>query len=214
MIFESEKKVLILSAHTDDFEVGMGATAARLVDVGFEVTLAVFCNAWQSLPDGLPKDILFKEQKQAAEVIGINSKDILFFDFPVRCFPEKRQDILEELVQLRRSVNPNLVFGPSQQDVHQDHSTISNEMIRAFKDRTILGYVLPWNILCERREMIVEVEKKHLERKVMAIRSYQSQSKRPYMQPEKIATIVSAGGIDIGVDFAERFEAIRVVDKL
>ena len=34
---------------------------------------------------------------------------------------------------------------PSESDVHQDHQTIYNESIRAFKFSSILGYEMPWN---------------------------------------------------------------------
>ena len=36
---------------------------------------------------------------------------------------------------------------PSLNDIHQDHATIAQEGLRAFKGCTILGYELIWNNL-------------------------------------------------------------------
>ena len=66
-------------------------------------------------------------------------------DFDVRTFPERRQDILELLVALWEEWRPDVVFQPSHHDVHQDHQTIAQEGLRAFKRTTIFGYEVPWN---------------------------------------------------------------------
>ena len=66
-------------------------------------------------------------------------------DFDVRTFPERRQDILELLVALWEEWRPDVVFQPSLHDIHQDHQTIAQEGLRAFKRTTILGYEIPWN---------------------------------------------------------------------
>ena len=47
--------------------------------------------------------------------------------------------------RLRAEWQPDVVFQPPHHDVHQDHQTIAQEGLRAFKRTTILGYEIPWN---------------------------------------------------------------------
>lgn len=68
-------------------------------------------------------------------------------DFAVRKLSYSRQDVLEELVRLNRSLQPQMVFCPTLGDLHQDHSVVAQEALRAFKTKTILGYEVPWNTI-------------------------------------------------------------------
>jgi len=79
---------LLLSAHTDDCELGMGGTIARLVEAGYAIRWLTFCNAWQSLPDGFDRSTLIKEQRSAASAFGVPQSDVVMGDIPVRRFPE------------------------------------------------------------------------------------------------------------------------------
>jgi LmbE family N-acetylglucosaminyl deacetylase len=104
-----------------------------------------FSTCSQSLPKGLPADTLITECRAATTALGI--KEVIFFDFEVRQFSTHRQEILEELVRLNRTLQPQTVFIPAKADVHQDHQVINAEGLRAFKASNVLGYELPWNNL-------------------------------------------------------------------
>ena len=58
---------------------------------------------------------------------------------------------------------------PSHHDVHQDHQTIAQEGLRAFKRTTILGYEIPWNNFDFSYGAYVALEQRHLERKIAAV---------------------------------------------
>ena len=211
MLFYQKSKILILSSHTDDFEIAMGASVAKLVDEGHDIFVVTFCNAWESLPEGFDKDTLIKEQYLAAEAIGIKKSNIYFKDYPVRRFPEFRQEILDDLILLKKELQPDIIFGPSNVDIHQDHATLAYEMIRAFKDKTIFSYVLPWNMITEKNQVYIAVDEKHLEKKSQAIACYESQSRRSYMAPDKITALTIANGIDVNLSASEKFEAVRII---
>jgi len=83
--------------------------------------------------------------RKATSVLGIKPENVILLDYKVRYFGRERQRILEDLVRIGREYSTDLVLTPSMGDVHQDHSTITREAIRAFKTKTILGYELPWN---------------------------------------------------------------------
>ena len=81
--------------------------------------------------------------REATAELGIREDGLTVHDLDVRTFPERRQDILEILVALWEGARAGVVFQPSHHDVHQDHQTIAQEGLRAFKRTTILGYEVP-----------------------------------------------------------------------
>jgi LmbE family N-acetylglucosaminyl deacetylase len=138
-LIEQWRRALVLAPHTDDGEFGCGGTMARLVDAGSEVRYVAFSIATRSLPEGFPPDTLAHEVREATARLGIPPEQLVVHDFDVRTFPEHRQDILELLVATWEEWRPDVVFQPSLHDVHQDHKTIAEEGLRAFKRTTILG---------------------------------------------------------------------------
>src|SRR5436305_10066174 len=142
---EQWRKALVLAPHTDDGEFGCGGTMARLVDAGCEVRYVAFSIATRSLPEGFAPDTLAREVREATAELGIAAEHLAVHDFDVRTFPEHRQDILELLVGMWEEWQPDVVFQPSLHDVHQDHKTVAEEGLRAFKRTTILGYEITLN---------------------------------------------------------------------
>lgn len=138
------KKVLVLAPHTDDGELGCGGTVARLLEEGCEVHFAVFSTCAESVPGGLSGGRAENGVSlRHGELRNTGRTDYPFRFSGFRHFPAHRQEILEELVRLNRRIVPDLVLAPSLHDVHQDHHTIAEEAIRAFKRTSILGYEEP-----------------------------------------------------------------------
>ncbi|MBD65290.1 MAG: LmbE family protein [Halobacteriovoraceae bacterium] len=210
-MIESFKKVLVLSPHTDDGELGAGGTIARLVEAGADVFYMAFSTAEESVPEGHPKDILVKEVKTATGQLGIKPENLIVKRYKVRNLNYERQNILEDLIEVRKNHTFDLVLMPSLNDIHQDHQTISQEGLRAFKRSTILGYELIWNNLSFNTTSFVEIKKEHLDRKNNALREYKSQEHRDYMSAEFINSLARTRGVQIGVEYAEAFEVIRLV---
>ena len=100
---------------------------------------------------------------------------------------------------------------PSINDIHQDHYTVAQEGLRAFKDRTILGYELIWNNISFNTTSFITLGKKHIQAKVDALKEYKSQSDRAYMSREFIFSLAKSRGVQIGKEYAECFEVIRWV---
>lgn len=206
------RRVLALSPHTDDIELGCGGLLARFLEGGSEVLAAVFSSAAESLPAGAPHDTLRLECSESLKRLGVPEGRVFLKDYPVRRFPAHRQEILEELVLLRREFQPDLVLLPAGSDVHQDHQVIHDEGVRAFKEVTILGYELPWNHLQFRCEAFAVLEPRHLERKQEALRAYRSQVElgRPYFEPGFVSALARMRGTQIKAQLAEAFEVIRL----
>ncbi len=207
------KKVLILSPHTDDGELGCGATIAQLIEQGAEVHYVAFSLSRESVPKQFPDDILATEVIAATSKLGIKPEHVTVHDFPVRRLNYHRQDILEILVQMKKDLNPDLIFMPSLKDVHQDHETVAREGLRAFKTKTILCYELIWNNIDYTLTAINAVEEKHLEKKVAALSCYESQLAKntDYLDKEFLYSLARVRGGQIGQKYAEAFEVLRWV---
>ncbi len=203
------KKVLVLAPHTDDGELGAGGTISKLIENNAEVFYVAFSTAEESVPAHLPKDILKTEVRAATKELGIKEENLIIYDYKVRNLNYRRQDILENLILLRAEIKPDLVLMPSLHDIHQDHLTIAQEGLRAFKTTTIMGYELIWNNLTFNTTSFVSLERKHIEKKCKALTMYNSQKGRDYISEDFIFSLARTRGVQIGKAFAESFEVVR-----
>jgi len=205
------RKVLVLAPHTDDAEIGCGGTLARFVEEGREIYVAAFSTAEDSLPEGSPPGLLRDEFHVAMDVLGVPAERRFVYDYRVRQLSYHRQEVLEELVRLRDLIHPDMVLVPSSNDVHQDHQVVANEVARAFRDCTVLGYELPWNHYTFATQAFVTLEQRHLDMKWKALQVYESQLQlgRPYFTWELIEGLARVRGVQIRAEFAEAFEVIR-----
>jgi LmbE family N-acetylglucosaminyl deacetylase len=205
------RKILVLAPHTDDGELGCGGSIAKFCAEKREVHYAAFSNCKKSLPAGLPADTLEKECKLALQQLGMHPSKLLLYDFEVREFSQKRQEILEELVSLNKYIQPDLVIIPSASDIHQDHQVIHQEALRAFKKTSVLGYELPWNQSKSNHSFFIKLSEADLEKKVKAIAAYQSQSHRNYMEEDFIRSLAKVRGVQSNHSYAEAFETYMIV---
>jgi LmbE family N-acetylglucosaminyl deacetylase len=207
---DNYNNILVLAPHTDDGELGMGGTINYFVENGKNVIYVAFSTAEQSVPEGFSKDILKTEVKAATAKLGIKPHNLLIHHYEVRKLSYSRQEILEELVQIKKQWQPDLVFIPSLHDIHQDHTTIAQEAVRAFKNTTLLGYELIWNNLTFDTQCFVKLEHRHIDLKIEALKEYKSQGIRDYLSPDFIRSLARTRGVQVGCEYAEAFEVIRL----
>ncbi|MCD6234768.1 MAG: PIG-L family deacetylase [Candidatus Neomarinimicrobiota bacterium] len=208
---KTAKRILILAPHTDDGEFGCGGSIAKFLEDDADIYYAAFSTAKESVPPGMPENILEIEVKEATKRLGIKAENLLIYGFTVRKLNYVRQDLLEEMVRLKRELNPDLVFMPSPHDLHQDHNTVAMEGQRAFKQTTILAYEIPWNHINFETRSFIRLEKRHIEKKIYALDAYNSQKMRKYASKEFIMSLATTRGVQIGCDYAECFEVIRYI---
>ena len=91
MILSSDK-ILVLAPHTDDGELGCGATISKLIKLGKEVHYCAFSICEKSVPEGFYKNILEQEVEKATSILGIKKENLHILKFEVREF--KREDII------------------------------------------------------------------------------------------------------------------------
>lgn len=212
MILEKIKKALVLAPHTDDGEFGCGGTITKLIENGVEVHYIAFSACEQSVLSQFPSDILITEVKEATDVLGIKKENLHLLKYDVRTFSFRRQDILDDLIKFRKEINPDLIFIPSLNDVHQDHATIAHEAVRAFKFVNILSYEMPWNNFNFTTTSFFILSEKNIKTKIEALKKYKSQAHRPYANEEFIRSLARTRGVQIGQKYAEVFEVIRLIN--
>jgi len=204
-------RVLVLAPHTDDGEFGCGGTIARLVDQGSTVHYVAFSDCRESLPQGMPPDTLATEVRAATRILGIPPANLEVRGHPVRRFNEYRQEILEYMVRRAAELDPDLVLMPSIDDLHQDHATVAQEGLRAFKRTTILSYEIPWNNLQFHNQLFVTLTERDVAAKVAALACYGSQANRHYANEGNVRAQATMRGCQIATQFAEVFEVVRAV---
>ena len=205
------KKILVLAPHTDDGELGCGGSLAKFCVEKREVHYAAFSLCKKSLPAGAAEDTLEKECKAAVRQLGMDAGKVMLYDFEVREFSQKRQEILEALISLNKYIQPEMIFIPSVTDLHQDHQVIHAEALRAFKNSSILGYELPWNQNHFNSALFIKLSSENIDTKVKALKAYRSQSHRNYMQEDFIRSLAKVRGVQCNSEYAEAFEVYKLI---
>jgi LmbE family N-acetylglucosaminyl deacetylase len=203
------RKILVISPHTDDGELGCGGSVARFVEEGDEVSYVALSSCEKSVPPEYPCDVLKKEVRDATKVLGI--ADPILFEYEVREFPRLRQEILDTLISLRVKLQPDIVFTPSSFDTHQDHKTTREETLRAFKQCTILGYEQPWNNITFNTLAFISLKEHQVQKKIDALRCYRTQKHRSYLSGDFIRGLALTRGVQVEEKYAEAFEVIKWV---
>ena len=147
---------------------------------------------------------------EATDVLGIKKDNLHLLKYDVRTFNFNRQAILDDIINFKIKINPDLVFIPSISDIHQDHSTVANEAVRAFKFCNILSYEMPWNNFNFSTTSFMLLNEEHLNIKIKALKKYKSQEHRPYANEEFIRSLASVRGVQVSQKM-ERYLIIRLI---
>jgi len=214
MINDEMKHVLVLDPHADDGILGCGGTISKLIRNGIAVSYIIFSICEESKEPPFDIDIADKEAREATGSLGICKEGLKILRFKVRKFSYFRQEILEILTQERKRIDPDLVLIPSTYDTHQDHKVISEEGIRAFKFRSILGYEMPRNNFSFPSNFFIELSEMDVEAKFYALDAYESQKEREnYSDPQFVHSLMRFRGGQVNGKWAEAFEPIQLIIK-
>ena len=202
----SGKRVLFLGAHPDDIELGCGALLHHIVRKTDVLCVTLSDNqknpALKSIKD---------EHYEAMEVLGVPKDNIVLGPFTTRVFPDSRQDILEYFLKLRKDFKPDLIFVHSKQDVHQDHNTMTDEALRAFRGITVLGFDVVRSSNGFFPHFLVEVTEEDVNKKIEALSKYKTYQDRYYFNSELTRSIMVRHGALAERPFAEGFNILRIV---
>ncbi|MBI5953163.1 MAG: PIG-L family deacetylase [Chloroflexi bacterium] len=202
------KRVLFLGAHPDDIEIGCGALIHHIVKQ--TEILCVTLSDNQKNPD--LKNVK-DEHLRSMKVLGVPDEKVVFGPFTTRVFPDARQEILEYFLDLRKTFQPDLIFVHSKQDVHQDHLTMTDEALRAYRGITVLGFDVVRSSYGFFPHFLVEVTEEDVRKKIEALAEYETYRDRYYFNSELTRSIMVRHGAVAEIPFAEGFDILRIVGK-
>ncbi len=207
MIFYG-KRVLFIGAHPDDIELGCGALIHHIN--GKSEILCVTLSDNQKNP--LLKNVV-EEHYSSMAILGVPRERDIFGPFETRRFPDARQEILEYMLQLRREFDPQIVFVHTRQDIHQDHNVVTEEALRAYRGRTVLGFDVLRSSYNFFPHFLVEVSEQDVEKKIEALSQYETYADKYYFDPGVLRATMVRHGTLAERDFAEGFDILRIVGR-
>jgi LmbE family N-acetylglucosaminyl deacetylase len=207
MIFYG-RRVLFLGAHPDDIELGCGALIHHIASISNLLCVTLSDN--QKNPQ---LTNVVEEARKSMAVLGVPGDQVVFGPFTTRVFPQARQEILEYFLQLRNDYKPDIIFVHSNQDVHQDHLTMTEEALRAFRGITVLGFDVVRSSHGFFPHFLIEVNEQDVEAKINALAQYETYRDKYYFNCELTRSILVRHGALAEVPFAEGFDILRIVGK-
>jgi LmbE family N-acetylglucosaminyl deacetylase len=202
------ERALFAGAHLDDVEFGCGGAIAKWAgerDVRFlTLTKKTRDSAGQVQ---IVRDL--DEPVQAAKILGIPSERVGIEDLDGQVLQYQAQAVREVFLKWRRDFDPDVVFVPAANDVHQDHHVVYEEAVRIFRERTVIGFEVVRSTLAFRPNLFVEIDADQLDKKVRSILCYRSQLEQSagyYFKADIIEGQARFRGGQCGRELAEAFE--------
>jgi LmbE family N-acetylglucosaminyl deacetylase len=200
------KRVCFIGAHPDDIELGCGALISNIIN-----QTEILCVTLSDNQKNPALKNLVEEHYNSMAQLGLPHESVLLESFTTRRFPQDRQEILEYLYSLNKKFHPEIVFTHTRSDIHQDHVQVTEEVLRAFRGTTVLGYDVTRSSYGFFPHFLVEVTEKDLERKIAALAQYKTYNDKYYFSPELIrATLIRHGAL-AEFPLAEGFDIQRIV---
>jgi len=200
------KRVFFIGAHPDDIEIGAGALIANLKGKS-----EIFC---VTLSDNQKNPLLnnvVAEHRESMRILGIDNSHDYMAEFETRRFKQFRQDILEYLFSLNQKHSPDVVFVHSDADLHQDHSVVTEESLRAFRGTSLLGFDVIRSSHGFFPSLLIEVDQNDVQKKIDALAAYKTYADRYYFSAELTKAILIRNGSLMERRFAEGFNIFRMV---
>jgi len=200
------KKVCFIGAHPDDIELGCGALIANIGEKADILCVTLSDN--KKNPDLIN---LYQEHKASMSVLGVTVDRDIVKDFETRRFPQVRQEILETFLDIKKTFKPEIVFVHTKNDIHQDHATITDEALRAFRGITVLGFDVLRSSYGFFPHFLFEVTEQDVEKKLAALAEYKTYANRYYFDSQITRATMIRHGALAERPFAEGFDILRVV---
>jgi LmbE family N-acetylglucosaminyl deacetylase len=198
--------VLCLGAHSDDIEIGAGATILTLLERGIHLDVH-----WSVL-SGLGE----REQEAKASAADFlseaDSARIEVMPFQDSLFPEQGDAIKAWFERLKERVCPDLIFTHRRDDAHQDHRHVCRLTWNTFRDHCILEYEIPkWDGDMGQPNLYMPISTNALERKIdLLISHFGSQLSKQWFDAEMFRGVARLRGMECRERYAEGFFARKL----
>ena len=159
--------LLCLGAHSDDIEIGVGATLLSMIARG--VRLDVHWCVLSGIGDR-EREAYASAADFLAEAASAKIEVLAFRD---GFFPEQGEDIKSWFEKLKPRANPDLILTHYRDDAHQDHRQVCRLTRNTFRDHCILEYEIPkWDGDVGQPNLYMPVSAEALRRKIELLNSH------------------------------------------
>lgn len=184
--------VLCLGAHSDDIEIGAGATLLSLVERGIRLDVH-----WCVLSGGGVRDD--EARKSAADFLAqAASSQVEVMSFRDGFFPEQGEAIKQWFEALKARVEPDIILTHRRDDAHQDHRKVCQLTWNTFRDHQILEYEIPkWDGDIGQPNVYVPVSAAALRRKIdLLMAHFGSQRSKQWFDDETFRGLARIRGME------------------
>ena len=189
---DRQAKILLLGAHSDDVEIGCGATLVRLAA---EQSRALI--HWVVFSGIGPRE---HEAKASAEefLAGFPDHRIAVHQFRDAYFPQCIGEIKDIFETLKNEISPDLIFTHHGMDRHQDHKVISDLTWNTFRNHMILEYEIPkYDGGLGDPNVFIPVTNEQCEQKIDALlRHFQTQRNKHWFSRDLFAGLMRVRGLE------------------
>lgn len=176
----SRLSVLFLGAHSDDIEIGAGATLLSLIARGVDLEVL-----WCVLSGGTERQS--EARASATEFLtGCARAEVDVLSFRDGFFPQQGEQIKTWFETLKSRGNPDVIFTHHRDDAHQDHREVCRMTWNTFRDNLILEYEIPkWDGDLGQPNVYVPLTLSTMERKINLLeRHFKSQRSKHWFDVE------------------------------
>jgi LmbE family N-acetylglucosaminyl deacetylase len=200
--------VLCLGAHSDDIEIGAGATLLSMQERGIRLNVH-----WCVLSGGEQRG---SEARASASdfLSAAESATIDILAFRDGFFPEQGNEIKTWFMALKERVDPDLIFTHRRGDAHQDHRHVCRLTWNTFRDHCILEYEIPkWDGDMGQPNLYAPISARAMRRKVDLLNShFGSQRSKQWFDAETFLGLARLRGMECRAP--ERYAEAFVARKL
>lgn len=194
--------ILLVSPHADDAEIACGGTTSKLRTPHNTLWSLYFAPCKE---DSKNTNHL-KQHHKAIEILGIDK--LIEHSFAKWSLENRKQEIRNILWQINKTFQPDVVFCPTPNDLHQDHKPVADCCLTIFRNSMLLGYECLASCPNFTPNWFVNLSKADVDRKMQAIKCYKSQLKArsSYFNLDKLLALMEAHGAQIRTTWAEAYE--------
>jgi len=201
--------ILCLGAHSDDIEIGAGATLLSLMARG--VSLDVH---WCVLSAVGERER--EARNSAADFLsGAANAKVEAMSFRDGFFPEQGEPIKSWFEVLKTRVQPDLILTHRRDDAHQDHRAVCRLTWNTFRDHCILEYEIPkWDGDLGQPNVYLPISASVLERKIDLLNlHFGSQRSKQWFDAETFRGLARLRGMECRApeNYAEAYFARKVM---
>jgi len=200
--------VLCLGAHSDDIEIGVGATLLEWQTAGVRLDVLWCVLSANGLREG-------EARASAADFLeGTERGRIEVHHFRDGFFPAQSAEIKSWFEQLKGRIQPDVIFTHCGDDAHQDHRETSQLTWNTFRDHLILEYEIPkWDGDLGRPNVYMPIAAATMARKVeLLVRHFGTQRSKHWFDEETFRGLARLRAMECRAPdrYAEAFHARKM----